>query len=314
MRKKTEESLRKVGNPVKSIRFFAATVLLALTVLALPAFAAEGLPTVVSPAALADRLAAAPGSVALLDARPSIKAYLAGHIAGAQTVGVDSFRSTAGGVPGTLFPWETIHLVAHRLGLNGAVPVVVYSEDSDIEATYVATVLRIAGVGQVSVLDGGFKRWTGEKRAVTAERKPVAASTETFTPRPADLIALDEVKKAVETKSAVLLDARPADAFDKGHLPGAKSRFWMKDIVPAGLPDAGSFRSEAELKVELEAMGVTAATPVIVYCNTGQQASELFYTLRYRLGYTNVRLYNGSWLEWSITPALPKEVTAPAAS
>ena len=314
MRKKTEESLRKVGNPVKSIRFFAATVLLALTVLALPAFAAEGFPTVVLPAALADRLAAAPGSVAILDARPSIKAYLAGHIAGAQTVGVDSFRSTAGGVPGTLFPWEMVHFVTHRLGVTNAIPVVVYSEESDIEATYVATVLRIAGVGQVSVLDGGFKRWTGEKRAVTAERKPVAASTESFIPRPADLIALDEVKKAVETKGAVLLDARPADAYDKGHLPGARSRFWMKDIVPAGQPDAGSFRSEAELQVELEAMGVTAATPVIVYCNTGQQASELFYTLRYRLGYTNVRLYNGSWLEWSITPGLPKEVTAPAAS
>ena len=133
-------------------------------------------------------------------------------------------------------------------------------------------------------------------------------------PRPADLVALDEVKKAVETKSAVLLDARPGDAYDKGHIPGAKSRFWMKDVVPAGQPDAGSFRSDAELKVELEAAGVTAATPVIVYCNTGQQASELFHTLRVRLGYPNVRLYNGSWLEWSITPGLPKEVTAPPAS
>jgi thiosulfate/3-mercaptopyruvate sulfurtransferase len=283
--------------------------------LTLPALAAvDGLPPVVSPAALADRLAAAPGSVALLDARPSMKAYLAGHLAGAQPVGVDSFRSTAGGVPGTLFPWETIHLVAHRLGLTGAVPIVVYSEESDIEATYVAAVLRIAGVKEVSVLDGGFKRWTAEKRAVTAERKPVAASTEAFTPRPADLIALDEVKKAVETKTAVLLDARPLEAYDKGHLPGAKSRFWMKDIVPAGQPDAGSFRPEAEVKVELEAAGVTAATPVIVYCNTGQQASELFYTLRYRLGYPNVRLYNGSWLEWSITPGLPKEITPPPAS
>jgi thiosulfate/3-mercaptopyruvate sulfurtransferase len=243
-----------------------------------------------------------------------MKAYLAGHLPGAQPVGIDSFRSTAGGVPGVLFPWDTIHLVAHRLGLTSAVPVVVYSEESDIEATFVATVLRTAGVRQVSVLDGGFKRWAAEKRAVTAERRPVAASTETFTPRLGDLIALDEVRKAVETKSAVLLDARPADAFDKGHLPGAKSRFWMKDVVPAGQPDAGSFRSEAELKVELEAAGVSAATPVIVYCNTGQQASELFYTLRYRLGYSNVRLYNGSWLEWSITPGLPKEATAAPAS
>jgi thiosulfate/3-mercaptopyruvate sulfurtransferase len=283
-------------------------------VCATPAIAAEGLPPVVSPATLSERLSSAPGSIALLDARPSLKAFLAGHLPGAQPVGLDSFRSTAGGVPGTLFPWETIHLVAHRLGLAGAIPVVVYSDESDIDATFVASVLRIAGVRQVSVLDGGFKRWTAEKRAVTAERKPVAASTEAFTPRAADLVALDEVKKAVEAKSAVFLDARPVEAYNAGHLPGAKSRFWMKDIVPAGQPDAGSFRPEAEVKVEFEAVGVTAATPVIVYCSTGHQASELFFTLRYRLGYPNVRLYNGSWLEWSITPGLPKEIPPPPAS
>jgi thiosulfate/3-mercaptopyruvate sulfurtransferase len=295
----------------------AVTLLIAsfssLAFLTHPANAAEGLPSVVSPAALADRLSKAPGSVVLLDARPAIKAYLAGHLPGAQTVVADSFRSTAGGVPGTLFPWETIHLVVHRLGVASDIPVVVYAEESDVDATYVASVFRMAGVKQVSVLDGGFERWTAEKRLVTPGRKPVAASTEAFAPRPADLVQVDEVKKAVETKSAVLLDARPVEAFNAGHIPGAKSRFWMKDIVPDGQPNAGSFRPEADVKAELEAAGVTAATPVIVYCNTGQQASELFYTLRFRLGYPNVRLYNGSWLEWSITPGLPKEVTPPPA-
>jgi thiosulfate/3-mercaptopyruvate sulfurtransferase len=281
--------------------------------LAIPAYAVESLPPVVSSSVLADRLAAAPGSVVLLDARPAIKAYLAGHLPGAQTVVADSFRSTAGGVPGTLFPWETIHLVIHRLGVTVETPVVVYGEESDIDATFVASILRIAGVKQVSILDGGFERWTAEKRPVTAARKPVTASTEPFPARTADIVALDEVKKAVETKSAILLDARPVEAYNAGHLPGARSRFWKKDIVPDGQPNAGSFRPEADVKAELESAGVTAATPVIVYCSTGHQASELFYTLRYRLGYSNVRLYNGSWLEWSITPGLPKEVTPPPA-
>lgn len=302
---------------MKSKRLVIPVLLVGLfTLWTAPVFAAtatEGLPPVVSPAALADRLATAPGSVMLLDARPAIKAFLAGHLPGAQFVVADSLRSTAGGVPGALFPWETIHLVTHRLGVTGDIPVVVYAEESDVDATYVASVLRIAGVKQVSVLDGGFERWTGEKRAVTPLRKAVAASAEAFVPRPSDLVQLAEVKKAVEAKSAVLLDARPVEAYNAGHIPGAKSRFWMKDIVPEGLPNAGSFRPEADVKAELEAAGVTHATPVIVYCNTGHQASELFYTLRYRLGYSNVRLYNGSWLEWSITPGLPKEATPPPA-
>ena len=294
-------------------RLFPIALVLAL-VLAAPLAVADIFPPVVSPTALADRLAAPSANVVLLDARPAIKAYLAGHLPGAQTIVVDSFRSTAGGVPGTLFPLETIQFVVHRLGITADTPVVVYGEESDIDATFVASILRIAGVKQVSILDGGFDRWTAEKRPVTAARKPVAASTESFAPRPADLVALDDVKKAVEAKSAVLLDARPADAFNAGHIPGAKSRFWKKDIVADGQPNAGSFRPEADVKAELESAGVTAATPVIVYCTTGHQASELFYTLHYRLGYSNVRLYNGSWLEWSVTPRLPKEVTPPPAS
>ena len=143
-----------------------------------PLATADLLPPVVSTAALADRLAAPPGNVVLLDARPAIKAYLAGHITGAQTINVDSFRSTAGGVPATLFPMETIHFVVHRLGITADTPVVVYGEESDVDATFVASILRIAGVKQVSILDGGFDRWTAEKRPVTAARKPVAASTE----------------------------------------------------------------------------------------------------------------------------------------
>lgn len=302
---------------MKSKRLVIPVLLVGLfTLWAAPLFAAtavESLPPVVSPSVLAGRLVAAPGSVALLDARPAIKAYLASHLPGAQFVVADSLRSTAGGVPGALFPWETIHFVVHRLGVTSETPVVVYGEESDIDASFVASILRIAGVKQVSILDGGFERWTAEKRPVTPGRKPVVASTEAFVPRTADIVALDEVKRAVEAKSAVLLDARPVEAYNAGHIPGAKSRFWKRDVVPDGLPNAGSFRPEADVKAELETAGVTATTPVIVYCSTGHQASELFYTLRYRLGYSNVRLYNGSWLEWSITPGLPKEVTPPPA-
>ena len=107
-------------SPQRWTRVLPIVLVLAL---AAPAAVADLLPPVVSPAALADRLAAPPGNVVLLDARPAIKAYLAGHITGAQTVNVDSFRSTAGGVPGTLFPLETIHFVVHRLGIMADTPV-----------------------------------------------------------------------------------------------------------------------------------------------------------------------------------------------
>ena len=273
-----------------------------------------GTPAVVSTAWLADHLAQE-GGVETIDARPALKGYLAGHVPGAQPLAVDNIRSTAGGVPAVLFPTETLQLIVHRLGLAPRRPVVVYSEESDIEATYVAAVLRISGIAEAAVLDGGFKKWQAEKRPVTVERKPVAFSMDALVPDTRSLVGIEEVKKAVEGKSAVLLDVRPSEQYAAGHLPGAKNRFWARDVVPAGEPASGSFRPEAEIAAELEALGVTKDKPVIVYCNTGHQASDGFYTLKYRLGYPNVRLYNGSWLEWSMTSGTPKETSdVPAAS
>ncbi len=34
--------------------------------------------------------------------------------------------------------------------------------------------------------------------------------------------------------------------------------------------------------------------------------------LKYKLGHPDVRLYDGSWLEWSMTPGAPKESSTPA--
>lgn len=262
-------------------------------------------PAVVSTAWLGEQI----GSVSAIDARPSLKAYLAGHLPGAQPLGVENLRSAAGGVPGTLLPWETIQVVARRLGLGAATHVVVYGDESDVDATYVASVLKLAGLPKVSVLDGGFKRWSAEKRPVTAERKLVPAATDPLTADARAVVSIDDVRKAVESKGALLLDARPEEAYAAGHIAGAKSRNWTKDVA------GGSFRGEAEVRAELEALGATPSTPVIAYCNTGHQASELFYTLRYRLGFKDVRLYNGSWLEWVITPGTPRETsTAPPVS
>lgn len=276
---------------------------LLLALLALPASLAlsgsarAATPPVVAPSWLAERLDA----VSVVDARGSVKTYLAGHVPGAQPLLVENLRSTSGGVVGTLLPPETIALLAGRLGLETKRPVVVYSEASDVDATYVATALRIAGFDEVAVLDGGFARWSAEGRPVTAER----TRRETTRPKPAArpklLVPFEEVKAAVEKKSAVLLDVRPAEQFAAGHLPGAKNRVWTKDVAD------GSFRPEAEIAAELAALGITKETPVIVYCNTGHMASEGFYTLRFRLGFPDVRLYNGSWLEWTMHPGAPRE-------
>jgi thiosulfate/3-mercaptopyruvate sulfurtransferase len=260
---------------------------------------------VVTPAWLAEHLDAP--DIVLVDTRAPLREYLAGHIPGAQPLSVENLRSVSRGVPGTLYSWDTLRLVVQRLGIRKETHVVVYGAENDTDQTYVASVLAAAGVGRVSVLDGGMKAWTAAQRPVVPDRRPVRASSAKLRHDDRAIASLAEVRTAIKSKIPVLVDARSPEQYQAGRIPGALSRFWKDDLVAGERPDAGLYRGSDELAAEYAALGITKDRPVIVYCNTGQMASSVYYTLRFRLGYREVKLYNGSWLEWSLYPELPKE-------
>jgi thiosulfate/3-mercaptopyruvate sulfurtransferase len=63
-------------------------------------------------------------------------------------------------------------------------------------------------------------------------------------------------------------------------------------------PD-GSYRSRAELLEIVEpVLGPPGPKQIIVYCGVGGYASSGLYTLVRVLGYSNVRMYDGSAQEW----------------
>jgi 3-mercaptopyruvate sulfurtransferase SseA len=283
--------------------------LLPILILASPPAFAAAVPAVVGTAWLAENLKT-PG-VVILDARPSLRDHLGGHIPGAQPLMVETVRSAAGGVPGEILPAEVISVLAGRLGIDGTSHVVVYGAENDPDPTLVATALREAGLEKVSVLDGGLKRWQQEQRPVVTDRPAVTAAHPRLEGTSPGIARLPEVRQAVEKREGVLLDVRPADQYVAGHIPGAVNRFWKEDLAPEGAPESGLLRDTADLERAYSALGITRDRPVIVYCNSGHMASQTYWTLRYRLGYPRVRLYDGSWLEWSSIEGLPKEKGVP---
>lgn len=286
----------------------AVTARLALSALLLvPAAtsraAGEAVPPVVSGGWLEPRLGSA--EIVLLDARP-LREFLASHLPGARSVAVESLRATRGGIPATLHPPELLGAVFAGAGVTPRAHVVVYGAESDVDATYVATAARVAGATNVSVLDGGFARWSADLRPVRVERMRFPVPGARLRGDRRLVIGLEEVAKRVGDGKTVFLDVRPAAQWAKERIPGARNRFWKADVAD------GLFRPADQLRADYEAAGVSWEKPVVVYCNSGHQASEGFWVLKYVLGHPDVRLYQGSWLEWSMTPGTPRESDHPA--
>jgi thiosulfate/3-mercaptopyruvate sulfurtransferase len=254
----------------------------------------------------------AEGPVVVIDVRTDVFAYLKGHLPGAEYLNSETLRASEGGIPTRLLSAGAYRELFSRLGVDPAHPVVIYSagESRNIDATFLAWLL--AGVGQprVFVLDGGFFKWQLEQRPVVQRypRIPVTRFPErAFRP---DAASLEEVQAAVR-RGAVLVDARPPDQYAgtagaqmrHGHIPGAISHYWQDDLTQEGFGHV--WKPGAELRRAYEAQGITTDKDIIAYCNSATEASHVYFTLRYLLGYPRVRIYVGSWTEWAEDERLP---------
>ena len=66
------------------------------------------------------------------------------------------------------------------------------------------------------------------------------------------------------------------------------------------------FKSADEIRAECATVGITSDMPVFLYCFKGARASNTFVALK-EAGIKDVRIYFGSWNEWSRDPSLPIE-------
>ena len=117
------------------------------------------------------------------------------------------------------------------------------------------------------------------------------------------------VRAHLGDSTVALLDARPPADYagtpgsspPSGHIPGARNIFWKS--TQAGTPPV--LLDRATLEAMFRAAGVAPGDVVVTYCNTGVQASFLYFVARY-LGH-DVRMYDGSFAEWKQLAGMPIE-------
>ncbi len=281
----------------------------------------------ISPAELSALQAAGP--VVVIDTRDA-DTYAAGHIPGAVNLR-ETFTYLATSTPEGLQELKdtfAAHLGA--IGLSGQETAVFYEDamnsgyGQSCRGYYLLTWL---GYPAVKVLNGGYSAWKAAGMPVSTDAvTPTPASFPTDLSQADVMLTKDDVIDALGTDT-VLLDVRDVDEWigdssspygrdfapRKGRLPGAKWVEWYRFMKPSA--QGPVFKTPDEVRAECATAGISPADTVYLYCFKGARASNTFLALK-QAGFADVRMYFGSWNEWSRDDTLPIESglpTVPAA-
>src|SRR5262249_49776455 len=96
----------------------------------------------------------------------------------------------------------------------------------------------------------------------------------------------------------------------EGPRRGLRPRLSRTRDPPSRASPVKTYASRDALAALYKSAGVPPHLEVITYCGRGYGAACGLLALK-TLGYERVRLYDGSWAEWSADPDLPVEI-APA--
>lgn len=236
------------------------------------------------------------------------RAYEAGHIPGAIYLDwLADLSDPDDETEGQLAPPEQFAQTMSEVGIGDDTLVVTYDDNEIFMAPRLLWALHHYGHDAVRVLDGGFPAWLAAGLEVEEGPPPPVEPAEFTVTEIRDLrMTKEDVHLILQTEApgAVILDCRMDRTWEESgaHIPGAQ-RFPSPTLVRA---KDGGVVAESEIAQRAAALGADVDDPVVLYCGGGVSASAGYLALR-RAGYREVRVYDGSWSEWSQADDVPIE-------
>jgi len=197
--------------------------------------------------------------------------------------------------------------------------IVLYSETSNPSATFLAWTLDYLGHKKVGVLNGGWEKWVSEGHPTTQDYPALTPKKFFGKVRQETLAEKKWVRDRLTAKDVIIVDARSPKQYSgeegeeirRGHIPGAKNVFWETTLEGQETSfwsrgeEIRTWKKKEDLEKLFTEMGIVKEKEIVVHCRTGREASHVYFTLKHVLGFPAVRLYRGSWVEWSADKTLP---------
>jgi len=237
--------------------------------------------------------------VVILDASPS-QLYTMKHIPGAINYDLFSYGPQE-------LPVTEIEKRYQSWGISLGKKIVLYDQGGTFLATRLLFSLDYYGfpIKNLYILDGGLSKWQEAGLPVTTE-PAIVTEKGSFT--------INKLNKDIKVDLSEFLEASGDP--EKNALVEALDPNWHYGTLnvfgrPGHIPNAillevtdlynsdKTFKSNEEIQKILTYLGIDPDKKILTHCGGGIAASVPFFAIKYLLGYTTVKLFPGSLLEWA---------------
>lgn len=253
--------------------------------------------------------------VLVLDVRKDIKSFADGHIPGAILVNVKEIR-----IEREINDKNMTRMRPDPAGFEKFMRAHGVNNDSTVVLTHLGKTpgqvtgaarlywqMKYFGFDRVALLDGGNPSWVASLEDLVTEVDVVTPGNYVVGDEKPEIVAtMEQVRAALQDDAVTLIDTRELRyhvglekkdyVYAPGHIPGSRNMpYKFLNPVKGG---NRYFDRESYLSL-LDSLRIDTGDSLILYCNSGYEASSAWFVLREIVGKQDVKVYDGSLHQWT---------------